>query len=245
MSSDLVSKGMAQVFTGLGILLGAGRISSATHEEIMALLSADPGSNTGIMTGTNTGSTSIIPTQSKRVDMGEIPAGLPRPGKETPVSIQSHDLLGLGADLSTEAVQPPETFRAQASPSAPSKELKIICPWWLTDGYSCREHDQGKCPFYHDNVAGGVKHPLICHFWADGGRCTKSQKDCRFAHYPAPHRVTAPMPSKKKSKKLRSSVADDASHPDLGKARRHDPRDDEQNDEVWRNQGRARPGQEW
>ncbi|KAI1453323.1 hypothetical protein F4805DRAFT_444061 [Annulohypoxylon moriforme] len=244
MSSDLVNKGMAQVFTGLGILLGAGRISSATHEEILALLSADPGSSSASNMGTNMVPGSVAPSQTKRLDMGELASALPRPGKETPISVQSHDLLGLGADLASEVAPPPQSMRAQSILGAPTTEPKLICPWWLTDGYQCREHDQGKCPFYHDNIVGGIKHPLICHFWADGGRCTKSDKDCRFAHYPAPHRVRAPMPSKKKSKKLRSSVADDASHPDLNKARCHDPQDDEEDEGYWRN-GRPRPGQEW
>ncbi|KAI0888408.1 uncharacterized protein GGS22DRAFT_198158 [Annulohypoxylon maeteangense] len=241
MSSDMVNKGMAQVFTGLGILLGVGRISSTTHEEIMALLNADQGSNTGSSMGFSTAPNSTIHGQVKRVEMGEIPAGFPRPGKETPVSVQSQDLL----EFPDEPVKPAQTLRAQPTQSAPSKETKLICPWWFTEGYSCREHDEGKCPFYHDNIVGGVKHPLICHFWADGGRCTKSDNDCRFAHYPAPHRIRAPMPSKRGSKKLRSSATDDASQVDLMKTSHNDSQDEEEDDEYWHNRGRARPGQEW
>ncbi|KAI2464665.1 hypothetical protein F4781DRAFT_412267 [Annulohypoxylon bovei var. microspora] len=250
MTSEVVGKGMTQVHTGLGILLGAGRISSTTHEEILILLNKDHGPNMG--------HSNIIP-QTNQVAMRDIPIGLPRPGKETPVSIQSHDLLGLGADFSDLAVvdRSPRGFVTPAfqrhtssmNPTAPHssnqgkvpKDAKLICPWWFTDGYDCREHEQGKCLFYHEDIVGGIRDPLICHFWADGGRCTKSDKDCRFAHYPAQHRTRAPMPSKKKAKKIRSSLADDVAHPELTKA--HHP--DENDVEFWRNQGRARPGQEW
>ncbi|XDG06290.1 hypothetical protein ABKA04_005905 [Annulohypoxylon sp. FPYF3050] len=244
MSSDVVTKAMAQIHTGLGILLGAGKISDAIHEEIMSLLNANPGYNAGALIGpiqpTLTGSTHMVPTQAKRVESGEVTTALPHPGKETPVSVQSHDLLGLGADF-IEAAQPPKSVRGQISLVIPPKEgHKLICPWWLTEGYSCREHDEGKCPFWHDHIAGGIKHPLICHFWAEG-RCTKSDEDCRFAHYKAPHGVVAPQPSKKKSKKQRSSAKDDASHASNAASHHTDGFDDD----YWRRRVRAPQEPEW
>lgn len=68
---------------GLGILLGAGRISNATHEKIMGLIDADQ----------NRANTDATPTAA------ETTIGLPGPGKETPVSMRSQDLLGLGDEF--------------------------------------------------------------------------------------------------------------------------------------------------
>ncbi|KAI1089865.1 hypothetical protein F5B19DRAFT_495035 [Rostrohypoxylon terebratum] len=245
MSSDMVTKAMAQVNNGLGVLLGTGRISATTHEEIMSLLNADPGYNTGAFVGpmqpTFTGSSNMVPAQAKRPEGREVIPAFPRPRKETPVSIQSHDLLGLGTDADSEAARPPQSNRGQISPVIPPKEgHKLICPWWSTEGYTCREHDLNECPFWHDNIAGGIKHPLICHFWSDG-RCTKSDQECRFAHYKAPHGVVAPQPSKKKSKKQRSAAGDDTSHAGNTTSRHNNGPDDD----YWRRRLRAPQEPEW
>ncbi|KAI2628666.1 hypothetical protein GGR54DRAFT_636380 [Hypoxylon sp. NC1633] len=214
--SQVVNQGLTQVYTGLGILLGAGRISSTTHEQVLALINGDQGANA---------------VENVKVDLKESPAVFPRPGKETPVSIQSHDLLGIGTDLSelsiaekpsrdTEKPAPPPKgphgkWRrlSMETPKAPYPP-KIICPWWSTEGFHCRDHERGLCSMYHEDIPDGLKDHLICHFWADGGRCTKSEATCRFAHYPAQHRIVAPLPAKKKNKKSRSAYMADGDHDD-------------------------------
>ncbi|OTB09429.1 hypothetical protein M426DRAFT_79406 [Hypoxylon sp. CI-4A] len=177
--------------------------------------------------------------------------GLPSPGKETPISVQSHDLLDLGGEFSGLVVtdkpsresarsplfQKPITPNGSPSPMLNRAQAKIICPWWLTEGYSCREQHKGKYPMVHEDIPEGIKDPLICHFWADGHRCTKSETTCRFAHYPAQHRLVAPMPGKKKSKKSKT-IQNEWSEPS--------PSTDT-NDEkgFWRRQSHPRPPEEW
>ncbi|KAI0007579.1 hypothetical protein F4779DRAFT_591366 [Xylariaceae sp. FL0662B] len=208
----MVNQGMTQVLTGLGILLGSGRISNATHEQILALINADDG---GLAT-----------TENGKLETKE--EGYPRAGKETPVSMRSNDL---GSELGTLVTADSKTTR-RPDRSAPQKggssdllphrpssagglaapkllqpgssQVKMVCPWWSTEGYHCRERDRGICAWIHEDIADGLRDPLICSFWADGNRCTKSDDDCRFAHYPAQHRQIAPAPNsnnKKKSKK--------------------------------------------
>ncbi|KAI1141427.1 hypothetical protein F5Y05DRAFT_260897 [Hypoxylon sp. FL0543] len=196
---EMINKGMAQVYTGLGILLGAGRISSATHEQILALINSEQGPTTA--------------AEKSNVDVKE---GLPRPGKDTPISAGTPDLLGVEDDFVPpvvqrvswgDATQPTTQKRPAVKEPAASTTTKIICPWWSTEGYSCRDYEKGKCPMLHEDIPDGLRDPLICHFWADGGRCTKGETACRFAHYPAQHRMVAPMPTKKKGKKARPGPA--------------------------------------
>ncbi|OTA59672.1 hypothetical protein K449DRAFT_466699 [Hypoxylon sp. EC38] len=239
--SEMINKGLAQVFTGLGILLGAGRISNDTHEQILALINADQGF-------TNTNAT------DNSGDAKETLNWFPRPGKDTPISVGSHELLGVGGDFANLSIadkpsrspaqpvtQKPPAFKGPSAYASvkSNTESKIICPWWSTEGYSCRDHEKGRCTMYHEDIADGVKDPLICHFWADGGRCTKSETTCRFAHYPAQHRLVAPMPSKKKNKKLRTStVGEDWS-------RRPTPAAEADDDGYWGTQIQPRNGTEW
>ncbi|KAI1416436.1 hypothetical protein F5Y13DRAFT_186056 [Hypoxylon sp. FL1857] len=236
---EMVNKGLAQVYTGLGILLGAGRISSATHERILALINANQDHVAGI--------------EKSDAGASETPSGL-RPGKETPVSATSHDLLGIGVEFTGLSTvdkwtgSPSQSVIQQRGPSqgpsAPTKtksdtQPKIICPWWSTKGYSCRDHEAGKCPMYHEDIPGGIKDPLICHFWADGGRCTKSEGDCRFAHYPARHRITAPPPGKKKAKNPRPAPAD------ISWPSRPTPMAEPSENRYWKPKPRPRPEEEW
>ncbi|KAI1380499.1 hypothetical protein F4677DRAFT_261531 [Hypoxylon crocopeplum] len=240
----IVNQGLTQVFTGLGILLGAGRISTTTHEKILSLINADQGPAT---------------IDSGRVDAKEAPNSLPRPGKDTPVSIQSHDLIGLGGELADLAIttksprgpvgNPPHKHAVSSWHPAPSDTPKsgnmpkIICPWWSTDGYNCREHEKGRCPMIHEDIADGLRDPLICHFWADGGRCTKSEASCRFAHYPAQHRLIAPMPAKKKSKKPRAVA--EANHEGWSNTSRPAHSVAANDDDYWGGNSRAQANNEW
>lgn len=63
-----------------------------------------------------------------------------------------------------------------------SRRSSIVCPWFLTPGYRCREQEKGQCAWAHEDVPDGIKDPLICSFWAED-RCVKSDDQCRFAHY--------------------------------------------------------------
>lgn len=63
-----------------------------------------------------------------------------------------------------------------------SRRASIVCPWFLTPGYQCREHEKGQCAWIHEDVPNGIKDPLICSFWAEA-RCVKSDEQCRFVHY--------------------------------------------------------------
>ncbi|KAI1651142.1 uncharacterized protein F4817DRAFT_177352 [Daldinia loculata] len=190
-NNDMVNRGMTQVFTGLGILLGAGRISNATHEKIMGLIDADQ----------NRANTDATPTAA------ETTIGLPGPGKETPVSMRSQDLLGLGDEFGDMSIGDKYSRGSTKSAGAKSgSQPKIICPWWSTAGYACRDYENGECKFYHEDITDGIRQPLICHFWADGNRCTKPQDACRFAHYLAQHRAVAPMPTKRKIKKTSTGL---------------------------------------
>ncbi|KAI1478055.1 hypothetical protein F4774DRAFT_386763 [Daldinia eschscholtzii] len=184
-NNELVNQGMTQVFTGLGILLGSGRISNATHEQIMGLIQAD-------QTRAATDNTPMAP---------ETTIGRPGLGKETPVSMESEDLLQLDAELDLELSSIPIGGKHSRGSTKPTEtEPKVVCPWWSTPGYECRTVEKGRCPFHHEHVPGGLVQPLICHFWANGGHCTKADDDCKFAHYLAQHRIVAPAPLKKKPK---------------------------------------------
>ncbi|KAI1080066.1 hypothetical protein F5B20DRAFT_542128 [Whalleya microplaca] len=213
-NNRMVNQGMTQVLTGLGILLGLGRISNATHEQILALINAEE---------------STTATENGKVETKAVLNGHPQVGKETPISTQSNDLgseLG-GLAIADKPSRGPNRSASQknstdlcrhrhsssglpATKFAPGSQVKIVCPWWSTEGYHCREQDKGMCAWFHDDIADGLKDPLICSFWADGKRCNKSDEECRFAHYPAQHRQIAPAPNqKKKAKKSKAKANND------------------------------------
>ncbi|ETS77960.1 hypothetical protein PFICI_10022 [Pestalotiopsis fici W106-1] len=206
----MVTRGLTQLHTGLGILLGAGRISTATHEQILALINNNDDN----------------PNASNA-------------GKETPISLVSNGLdnsfdnlkitnkppRGPSASISSASPLFPRenAWRTQPSLTPAPKEVhpeprrsNVVCPWFWTPGYTCREKEKGMCAWLHEDCSDGVKDPLICAFWADGERCTKSAEDCRFAHYWAAHREIAPQPGPKynpkykKSKKFSTSSNNDA-----------------------------------
>lgn len=83
----------------------------------------------------------------------------------------------------------------------------------------------------HELVAGGAKDPLICYFWANGDRCSKNERTCRFAHYLAPHRIVAPIPMRKKAKKPLSTFGDASVCSGSTKLHSSKPKD---SDDVWR-----------
>ncbi|KAF7534555.1 hypothetical protein G7054_g6108 [Neopestalotiopsis clavispora] len=207
----MVTRGLTQLHTGLGILLGAGRISTTTHEQILALING----NDDYSTNSNA-------------------------GKETPISLVSNGLENNFENLRINNKPPrgPSTSISSASPLFPRENAwrphtqrsltpaskdppheprrsNVVCPWFWTPGYVCREKEKGTCAWLHEDCPDGVKDPLICAFWADGERCTKTAEDCRFAHYWAAHREIAPQPSPKynpkykKSKKYSTSTAND------------------------------------
>ncbi|KAI8961199.1 hypothetical protein F5Y11DRAFT_366913 [Daldinia sp. FL1419] len=199
--SEMINQGLTQVYTGLGILLGAGHIGNETHKQIMGLVHAGQNCSPNATAATNSAFTTVArATTASSSSQG--------PGRETPASMRSQDLLGLAngfAHLST-------SNSIQSLDMEPENEhAKIICPWWSTPGYNCRDDEKGVCPFVHENIPGGLREPLICHFWADGDRCTKTADACLFAHCQTVHKVTAPAPPKKRLKNA-SPVMDDSEH---------------------------------
>ncbi|KAI1504812.1 hypothetical protein F5X99DRAFT_371061 [Biscogniauxia marginata] len=218
--SRLVDQGLTQVHTGLGILLGTGTITNVTHQQIIALINNEDTDNSTTSTAKN--------QQSELKD--PLP-GYPVLAHDTLSSVQSKDLSSEIGNLTladkAPRVQPKSSPHRKQSldstrhqscgssshidatttttKSQTENQVKLICPWWSTPGYHCRDHAAGLCPLHHDNILDGLKDPLICSFWADGRRCTKSDKDCRFAHYVAQHRQIAPLPitQKKRTKKSR------------------------------------------
>ncbi|KAI1100940.1 hypothetical protein F4804DRAFT_348069 [Jackrogersella minutella] len=222
--NQMVNKGMTQVFTGLGILLGAGRICNDTHEKIIGLINADQ--------------QFLSPIQNRKADTL----------KETPAEVQSQDLLGLDGEFSemtiADKISVQHTTSTSSTPldaNSSSNETKIICPWWSTPGYTCRKN---QCILHHEDVADGLKEPLICHFWANGDRCTKTGAVCRFAHYHAKHHEIAPMPTKKKGKNVINSPTDEGQNNYFTKTL-HDARGRENDEEFWRKLVHSRPGEEW
>ncbi|KAK8078748.1 hypothetical protein PG994_002555 [Apiospora phragmitis] len=120
--------------------------------------------------------------------------------------------------LNLGAFAPTDTWRDNNGGTSPpdgdtwsdSRRSNIVCPWFLTPGYRCREQEKGQCAWIHEDIPDGNKDPLICSFWAEN-RCIKSDSDCRFAHYWAQHRQIAPVPgSKHKKGPKRSFSVDEA-----------------------------------
>ncbi|KAI5922438.1 hypothetical protein F4810DRAFT_673782 [Camillea tinctor] len=107
---------------------------------------------------------------------------------------QATDMSRTSAQQSADP-QSRQPTTAPAQGQGPKK--KIICPWWATEGYYCKNAPRGLCPFIHGNSVGAVRQPLICSFWADGDRCRKSAEECSFAHYATEHRQIAPLPKRK------------------------------------------------
>ncbi|KAI2627005.1 hypothetical protein GGS26DRAFT_562398 [Hypomontagnella submonticulosa] len=181
--NEIGEEAMAQVHNGLGILYGIERISKDTHDQIIALLKGDQGDTTA-------------------ADKNA-PTGLARMAMDDKSHMPTEDsLLQPGADLPSTSVENksrrnPTRMASLGSPEASAvntrDELKIVCPWWLAFG-TCRLR---KCRLLHKHVPGGIEDPLICHFWADGGRCTKDEATCQFAHYQAAHGIVAHVPVSK------------------------------------------------
>ncbi|KAI0120640.1 hypothetical protein BJ170DRAFT_163004 [Xylariales sp. AK1849] len=197
----MVSRGLIQVHTGLGILLGAGHISSATHEQILALVNTEESSSPHSRPGQRT----LISGQSNGVEEG-IGSSLrlgDKPPRGPAGSISSNSpRYGNGSrwpDVSNAAA-------SQQSSQLETRRTNIQCPWWSTQGYKCREHEKGLCAWVHEDIPDGIKDPLICSFWADGHRCNKSDDKCRFAHYWAQHRQIAPQPNAKYKKPKRDTT---------------------------------------
>lgn len=115
------------------------------------------------------------------------------------VQVYRHLLIKSARSTSVEnkSRRNPTRMASLGSPEASAvntrDELKIVCPWWLAFG-TCRLR---KCRLLHKHVPGGIEDPLICHFWADGGRCTKDEATCQFAHYQAAHGIVAHVPVSK------------------------------------------------
>ncbi|KAK8062140.1 hypothetical protein PG997_014237 [Apiospora hydei] len=219
---SMVLKGMSSVHSGLSILLGVGRISANTHEQILALLNDDDKeSNTS--SGTKNNVTNLKkPNQTSWRD------------KDGPDSAVSLIDLQHGLGNMTMSDRPSKSFKKSGSlnsaawPSnnnnnnnggrtpdgeawSSSRRSDIVCPWFLTPGCRCREQEKGQCAWIHEDVSDGIKDPLICSFWAEN-RCIKDDANCRFAHYWAQRRqiVSAPGAKYKKGPKKSFSGDDDA-----------------------------------
>ncbi|CAJ2505359.1 Uu.00g127530.m01.CDS01 [Anthostomella pinea] len=222
---SIISKGMTQVHMGLGILLGAARISSGTHEQIMRLVNADE----DLLSFDEP--TDFLP--AKEVDLGHRTVNLAAQPHLEPAKTKLNSLLDFPFEPMQQYQQPQpqpqhqnqhqqrpqqqpqhqhqhqhqHQQKQQQQPSKPfhasraqsENQMKIICPWWATPGFKCREQAKGICPWYHEAIPGGHKYPLICAFWANDRRCRKAADKCRFAHYPAQHGKVAPLPPMKKT----------------------------------------------
>ncbi|KAI0116068.1 hypothetical protein F4776DRAFT_666643 [Hypoxylon sp. NC0597] len=190
---EMMHKGLAQVFTGLGIMLGAGGISNSTHQKIIALINADQG---------------FVNSTDDNGDVDETLNWCHAPGYEPPYSAGPYgfsDIHGVGSgfanlsigDRSPRSVARPASRKSTAGRSSTayrnvnSNPEPTICPWWSTEG-SCRDLEEGRCALYHGDIPNGVKEP-------------KSESTRRFAHYPARRQSVASIPSKKKSKKPSTS----------------------------------------
>ncbi|KAI1486178.1 hypothetical protein F5X96DRAFT_673921 [Biscogniauxia mediterranea] len=174
--NQLGDQGLTQVHTGLGILLGTGHLDKATYDQILAILNDKVPKN--------------LPGRDQEIK-------LPRMGKASsssslPQGIES----GIGRLTLANTQQGPQAAATRQGSTAPGARhgQNIICPWWATDGYQCRE-PLGKCPFLHRDTPGAIKEPLICSFYTDGNRCKKTAEECRFAHYRAQHSQVAPTPT--------------------------------------------------
>lgn len=218
MGDAVIARGMTSVYTGLGILLGAGKISSATHEQILALINSDDSALSPVKNGNG---------------VKTAPNGQNQTGKDTPNSFQSTELetdmgnlkvggrssCGPGPSFSSNSSKfggenqwgnglPPPT--SQKGDATDPRRSNIVCPWWSTNGYRCREQEKGQCAWIHEETPDGIKDPLICSFWADGQRCNKSDNECRFAHFWAQHRQIAPAPNMKWKKTKRDTTSNDS-----------------------------------
>ncbi|KAM0817263.1 putative C3H1-type domain-containing protein [Seiridium cardinale] len=213
----LITRGLTQLHTGLGILLGAGRISSATHERILALV--------------NTDDDSAISNAGKETPVSLVSNGLEqsvgyvrnfhqnRSATKTDESnLALTDRMPRGPNKSISSISPrftndsewrgsPSTTLAVRDSQPEARRSNVVCPWFLTAGYKCREQEKGMCAWVHEDIPDGVKDPLICSFWADGERCTKTKEECRFAHYWAAHREIAPQPNSKFKKPKRDVIS--------------------------------------
>ncbi|KAI1760260.1 hypothetical protein GGR53DRAFT_470480 [Hypoxylon sp. FL1150] len=207
--NNIVNQGVTQVLTGLGILIGTGTISNETHTRIMALLTGDGGHDTVENVSSTTKETSSEVDQKKELE--------PLYSVNLVVGGGFDHLDNVGSSSWAQEPLVPEpsctspATNVLSEPAKPTSLVKTVCPWWLTNGYDCRDRETGKCPWIHKFTAGAVQDPLICFFWAHGDRCTKTAQTCRFAHYRAHHGVVAPTPPKKKAKKPQSTFGNESS----------------------------------
>ncbi|KAK8859049.1 Brasilane terpene glycosides biosynthesis cluster protein D [Apiospora arundinis] len=203
---NLVLKGMNNVHSGLGILLGAGRISANTHEQILTLLNDDD-----MESGASGGSS--LAGGAKKANPGSWRGNHHHSEQADPDSPVSLIDLQHGINNMTVADRPfkraqPSSITSGAADSAttawPPSNSTIVCPWFLTPGFRCRDQEKGRCAWAHEEIPNGTTDPLICHFWAEN-RCTKADSECKFAHYWAQHRQFAPLPGGSKWKKEKGS----------------------------------------
>ncbi|KAK8063211.1 hypothetical protein PG996_007863 [Apiospora saccharicola] len=214
---NMVLKGMSSVHSGLGILLGVGRISASTHDQILALLNDDEnesnasaGTKNDVARPKNLERADLRPKPYKPRHLRPDPAisltDLQQGMSNMTVNDRSYTTLKKSSD--TWPNQSDGTSQPTNGDTWPdSRRSNIVCPWFLTPGYRCREQEKGQCAWAHEDVPDGTKDPLICSFWAED-RCVKSDDQCRFAHYWAQHRQIAPVPGTKSKKgpKKTSSV---------------------------------------
>ncbi|KAK6836965.1 hypothetical protein PG987_007460 [Apiospora arundinis] len=190
---NLVLKGMNNVHSrqGLGILLGAGRISANTHEQILALLNDDD------MESGASGEAA-----SREEPKRPIPAlGVVTTTMQSRL-IRTRQCRSLICSMASTPSRRERQTRPQ--PHGPPSNSTIVCPWFLTPGFRCRDQEKGRCAWAHEEIPNGTTDPLICHFWAEN-RCTKADSECKFAHYWAQHRQFAPLPGGSKWKKEKGS----------------------------------------
>ncbi|KAK8030198.1 hypothetical protein PG993_011489 [Apiospora rasikravindrae] len=213
---NMVMRGMNSIHSGLGILLGAGRISSDTHRDITALLN-NKNTASNSFAGARNGVAKVKGSQSAswRATAG--------PNSVAPLIDLEHQLGNITmSDRSSQPFRPSSAAWHNDNNNhkteggyPPNGEIGlnawryvIACPWFL-NGYDCREQAKGQCPWIHENDPDAIKEPLICHFWADNNRCRKSDKECRYAHFDAKHGQLAPAPKAKSKKRLENSFSFD------------------------------------
>ncbi|KAI0178731.1 hypothetical protein GGR52DRAFT_569638 [Hypoxylon sp. FL1284] len=197
-----ISQGVAQAYTGLGILLGCGLISKSKHAAIMDLMAAEIEYN--------------VTARNVAADVtADVVAEEPEDGDDNPEesATQSQDFVVTeGQRYYRTGFVIADAARGRPVPPPSLDITKVICPFWSTPGYRCKDPDS--CPRLHEDVDTAVKQPPICWVWAHGGRCGRSLYGCRLAHHPTIHRMVAPRPNSLESQEhdrptsSRSSVSD-------------------------------------
>ncbi|KAI0601126.1 hypothetical protein F4775DRAFT_589818 [Biscogniauxia sp. FL1348] len=186
--NQLADQGLTQVHTGLAILLGTGHLKADAHGQILAFIidklpNGFPGPDEAILLPAVTRPMTAPSTSLQGVEsgIGRLSLTQAEPGPHVTAELPGENNSSGGLEV--------------AIVQRAGNGNNLICPWWATDGYECRDFRNGNCPFIHQNTPGAIKQPLICSFYADGNRCRKSADNCRFAHYRAEHRQIAPTPT--------------------------------------------------